>query len=133
MIDMRFLYAAFAIMFIIFIREILRRYYNFDMDNVDKEKIKALFKSGFKPVKKQEAALVVINRSSGDKNLVLSDCGTNKATVMATLRQITGLDYKSAKTVVDSTPYMFMTNVSDKEADLTKKALEFVGAKVEVK
>ncbi len=133
MIDMRFLYAAIAIMLIVFAREVLRRYYNFDMDNVDKDKLKALFKSGFKPVKKQERSQVVIDRASGDKTLVLSECGSNQATVMATLRQITGLDYKSAKTIVDSTPYVFMINVSDKEADLTKKALEFVGAKVEVK
>ena len=52
---------------------------------------------------------------------------------MATLRQITGLDYKEAKNVVESVPSTFMTNISDKEADLTKKALEFVGAKVEIR
>ena len=52
---------------------------------------------------------------------------------MATLRQITGLDYAGAKKVVELVPTTFMTSISDKEADLTKKALEFVGAKVEIK
>ena len=95
------------------------------------EKLKALFKGQKVALKKDEN--FVIKRTSGDKSLVLSDAGVNKATVMATLRQITGIDYNSAKKIVESAPYTFMTNVSDKEADLTKKALEFVGAKVEIK
>lgn len=129
--DMPYVYAALAIMLIIFAREILRRRYGFDMDNVNMEKLKALFKGQKVGLKKDED--FVIKRTSGDKSLVLSDAGVNKATVMATLRQITGIDYNSAKKIVESAPYTFMTNVSDKEADLTKKALEFVGAKVEIK
>lgn len=129
--DMPYVYAALAIMLIIFAREILRRCYGFDMDNVNMEKLKALFKGQKVALKKDEN--FVIKRTSGDKSLVLSDAGVNKATVMATLRQITGIDYNSAKKIVESAPYTFMTNVSDKEADLTKKALEFVGAKVEIK
>ncbi len=129
--DMPYVYAALAIMLIIFAREILRRRYGFDMDNVNMEKLKALFKGQKVALKKDED--FVIKRTSGDKSLVLSDAGVNKATVMATLRQITGIDYNSAKKIVESAPYTFMTNVSDKEADLTKKALEFVGAKVEIK
>lgn len=128
---MPYVYAALAIMLIIFAREILRRRYGFDMDNVNMEKLKALFKGQKVALKKDED--FVIKRTSGDKSLVLSDAGVNKATVMATLRQITGIDYNSAKKIVESAPYTFMTNVSDKEADLTKKALEFVGAKVEIK
>ena len=126
--DMPYVYAALAIMLIIFAREILRRRYGFDMDNVNMEK---LIKGQKVVLKKDED--FVIKRTSGDKSLVLSDAGVNKATVMATLRQITGIDYNSAKKIVESAPYTFMTNVSDKEADLTKKALEFVGAKVEIK
>lgn len=129
--DMPYVYAALAIMLIIFAREILRRRYGFDMDNVNMEKLKALFKGQKVALKKDED--FVIKRTSGDKSLVLLDAGVNKATVMATLRQITGIDYNSAKKIVESAPYTFMTNVSDKEADLTKKALEFVGAKVEIK
>ncbi len=129
--DMPYVYAAIAIMLIVFAREFLRKRYNFDMDNVSFDKLKALFSGQNNGSKKEEDC--VIKRTSGDKSLVLSDAGTNKATVMATLRQITGIDYNSAKKIVESAPYTFMTNVSDKEADLTKKALEFVGAKVEIK
>lgn len=129
--NMTYVYAALAIMLIVFAREFLKRRYNFDMDNVSMDKLKALFNGQRIPSKKDED--FVIKRTSGDKSLVLSDAGTNKATVMATLRQITGIDYNSAKKIVESAPYTFMTNVSDKEADLTKKALEFVGAKVDIK
>ncbi len=134
--DMRFLYVAIAVMAIVFVRDLLKRFYDFDMDNVTMDSVKKLsnsmFKTNFKTIKVLKPEDVVINKNSGVNNLVLVNCGTNKATVMATLRQITDLDYKSAKLIVDSTPFKFMTNVSDKEADLTKKALEFVGAKVEI-
>jgi ribosomal protein L7/L12 len=76
---------------------------------------------------------VVVTRTTGSKALIMTDAGVNKATVMATLRQITGLDYNSAKNVVEHIPSKFLVNVSEKEADLTKKALEFVGAKIEIK
>lgn len=131
--DMRFFYAALAIMAIVFIREFLRRRYGFDMDNVSMQKLKSLFSGKFKPEKKKDIEGNIIKRSSGDKSLYLADAGTNKATVMATLRQITGVDYNTAKNIVNAAPGVFMTNVSDKEADLTKKALEFVGARVEIR
>lgn len=122
--DMRFLYAAIAIMLIVFAREILRRKFNIDMDNININKLKSAFKDNTKDA---------VVKSTGNKSLVLVDCGSNKATVMATLRQITGLDYVAAKNIVESTPAVFMSNVSDKEADMNKKALEYVGATVEIK
>ena len=122
--DMRFLYAAIAIMLIVFAREFLRRKFNTDMDNININKLKSVFKDNTKDA---------VVKSTGNKSLVLVDCGSNKATVMATLRQITGLDYVAAKNIVESTPAVFMSNVSDKEADMNKKALEYVGATVEIK
>lgn len=122
--DMRFLYAAIAIMLIVFAREFLRRKFNIDMDNININKLKSAFKDNTKDA---------VVKSTGTKSLVLVDCGANKATVMATLRQITGLDYVAAKNIVESTPAVFMSNVSDKEADMNKKALEYVGATVEIK
>lgn len=122
--DMRFLYAAIAIMLIVFAREFLRRKFNIDMDNININKLKSAFKDNTKDA---------VVKSTGNKSLVLVDCGSNKATVMATLRQITGLDYVAAKNIVESTPAVFMSNVSDKEADMNKKALEYVGATVEIK
>lgn len=122
--DMRFLYAAFAIMLIVIVREVLRKKFNIDMDNINLNKLKSVFNANNKDA---------IVKSTGTKSLILVDCGANKATVMATLRQITGLDYTAAKNIVESTPAVFMSNVSEKEADMNKKALEYVGATVEIK
>lgn len=123
MIDVTLLICAIAIMLIIIARDILKKKYNIDMDKISFSK-----KGGIKIEKP-----LVITKGTGPHSLVLLSAGENKATVMATLRQITGLDYVSAKKVVDSAPSTFMASISDKEADLTKKALEFVGAKVEIK
>lgn len=142
MIDMLFLRGAIIIMLIVILADFLKRKYNVDLDNFDYEEFKKWFqeglKSGFKPMQSKTNTKTVespnvIRKSTGTKSLTLVDTGVNKATVMATLRQITGLDYMAAKSIVDSVPIVFMTDVSDKEADLTKKALEFVGAKVEIK
>lgn len=86
-----------------------------------------------KNISKQHIDSYTITRNTGNKNLILTDSGKNKATVLATLRQITGINYENAKSIVDSAPLTFMTKVSAQEADLTQKALEFVGAKVEIK
>ncbi len=122
--DMRFLYAAIAIMVIVFLREFLKKKFNFDMDNINLNKIKSTFSTSNK---------VAIVKSTGTKSLILVDAGANKATVMATLRQITGLDYTNAKNIVESAPSTFMSNVSEEEANMNKKALEYVGATVEIK
>ena len=122
--DMRFLYAALAIMLIIFAREFLRKKFNIDIDNININKLK----SALKPNNKD-----AVIKTTGTKSLVLVDCGVNKATVMATLRQLTGLDYAAAKNIVESAPAVFMSNISEKEADMNKKALEYVGATVEIK
>ena len=65
--------------------------------------------------------------------MVLLDAGVNKATVIATLRQIMALDANTAQSMVNAAPTTILKNVSDTEATLNKKALEFVGAKLEVK
>jgi ribosomal protein L7/L12 len=122
--DIRFLFAALAIMLIIIVRDFLKKRYGFDMDKIDVSKWRTMLK---------KSDNFVITRTTGNKALVMLDAGVNKATVMATLRQITGIDYNSAKQVVEHLPSEFMVNISEKEADLTKKALEFVGATVEIK
>ena len=75
----------------------------------------------------------IIKKNTGEKSLFLTEVGENKATVMATLRQITGITYDHAKWIANAAPAIFLTGISEDEADLTKKALEFVGAKVEIK
>lgn len=122
MIDTTLLLCAIAMMIIIIVRDYLKKKYNIDMDKV------VISKNSIHVEKAP-----VINKGTGKNSLVLLDAGANKATVMATLRQITGLGYADAKKVIEFIPTTFMTSISDKEADLTKKALEFVGAKVEIK
>ena len=139
MIDYRFLWAGIAIMLIIIVREILRKKCNFDMDSVDVKQASVkganIMKNFFKSLTlKKNSAPYVISKNTGNNSLVMLDSGANKATVAATLRQITGIDLNCAKSIVNSSfPSTFMTNISQEEADLTKKALEFVGAKIEIK
>ncbi len=126
-----YLFAAIAIMLIVILRDILKKKYNIDMDNMKLADFK-LFEIENNKAKKVESKLT-IKKKTGNNSLILLDAGDNKVTVMATLRQITGLDYATAKDLVNSVPSTIMTGISDKEADLTKKALEFVGAKIEIK
>lgn len=141
MVDKMYLYGAIILMLIVIAREYLKKYYNIDMDKIDivqlKEKLWNKFiekNSKTKKTKTIEAdSSFAIKKGTGTLSLVMIDAGTNKATVMATLRQITGIDYKAAKNVVESIPSTFMVDISDKEAELTKKALEFVGAKIQIK
>lgn len=114
-------------MLIIIVREILRKKYNIDMDKIDVKNLKNI-KSQIR-----QANPTAISRGTGSKNIVLKDTGANKATVMATLRQITDMDYNTAKSLVENVPSTILTDVSEQEANLTKKALEFVGATVEIK
>ena len=124
MIDMTLLWCAILMMLIIIVRDYLKKKYNINMDDI------TVTKNGFS---KKTVNIPVINKGTGPLSLTMIDAGANKATVMATLRQITGLDYVSAKTVVNSLPATFITSISEQEADLTKKALQFVRAKIEIK
>lgn len=123
MIDFKFLIGAILLMSIFIIKDILKRRYNIDIDNIDSTKIKMFF------AKKKG----MISKSTGNKSLVLINAGANKATVLATFRQISGLDYNSAKSLIDSAPSVLFTNISEDEANINRQALEFVGAKVEIK
>lgn len=114
--NMTFLICGILIMLIMIAREYLKKNYNIDMDKI-------LISKNSIHIEKAP----VIDKGTGNNSLVLIDAGS------ATLRQITGLGYADAKKVIEFIPTTFMTSISDKEADLTKKALEFVGAKVEIK
>jgi hypothetical protein len=134
MLDERFLYGAIALMLIIIIRDILKKYTKFDMDKFDVIKFVKNFRRMCIVYYKKifGGRSFIINKNTGERNLILKELGENKATVMATLRQVTGIPYDQAKWITEAVPTVVMTNISDAEAEMTKKALEFVGAKVDI-
>lgn len=73
-----------------------------------------------------------IQKTTGKKKLVMLSKGKNQATVLATLRQISGVDYDKAKSIVATAPSTVMNNVSEEEAKISKEALEFVGAECRI-
>lgn len=127
--DTSFLYAAIAIMLIVIASDYIKRRYKFDMDNVELSDLKILAKTTAGATNNKYA----IKKSTGKRKLILLSSGDNQATVMATLRQITGVDYNVAKQIVAAAPATVMMNISDREAILNKRALEFVGAKCEIR
>jgi large subunit ribosomal protein L7/L12 len=66
-------------------------------------------------------------------NVVLTDAGANKVSVIKAVREITGLGLKEAKDVVDGAPKAVKEGVSKADAEAAKKKLEEAGAKVELK
>lgn len=134
MLDLKFLYAAIALMLIIIIRDLLKKYTKFDMDKFDVLKFSINFNRICQIYYKRFFGTkdFIINKNTGKSSLALIEIGENEATLMATLRQITGITYDHAKWIIKSAPAVFMTNISKEEADINKKALEFVGAKVEI-
>ena len=68
-----------------------------------------------------------------DFNLVLTDAGANKVSVIKAVREITGLGLKEAKDLVDGAPKAVKEGVAKADAEAAKKKLEEAGAKVELK
>ena len=66
-------------------------------------------------------------------NVVLTEAGANKVSVIKAVRGITGLGLKEAKDLVDGAPKPVKEGVSKADAEAAKKKLEEAGAKVELK
>ncbi len=66
-------------------------------------------------------------------DVVLKDAGANKLKVVKAVKEITGLGLGEAKALVDGAPKEIKTGVAKEEAESIQKALEEVGAVVEVK
>ena len=66
-------------------------------------------------------------------DLVLSDVGANKVSVIKAVREITGLGLKEAKDLVDAAPKSIKEAMPKAEAEAGKKKLEEAGAKAELK
>jgi large subunit ribosomal protein L7/L12 len=68
-----------------------------------------------------------------DFNVVLTDAGANKVSVIKAVREITGLGLKEAKDLVDGAPKAVKEGMPKADAEAAKKKLEEAGAKVELK
>jgi len=68
-----------------------------------------------------------------DFNLVLTETGANKVSVIKAVREITGLGLKEAKDLVDGAPKTVKEAMPKADAEAAKKKLEEAGAKVELK
>ena len=66
-------------------------------------------------------------------SVVLKDYGDKKIQVIKAVRALTNLGLKEAKELVESLPKAVKDDVSQDEADETKKTLEEAGATVEIK
>jgi len=66
-------------------------------------------------------------------DVILAAVGEKKIDVIKVVRQLTNLGLKEAKELVESAPKPVKSAVSKDDAAAAKKALEDVGAKVEVK
>lgn len=66
-------------------------------------------------------------------DVVLTDYGSNKVSVIKSIREITGLGLKEAKGLVEELPKPIKEGVAKEDADDVKSKLEEAGASVEVK
>ena len=62
----------------------------------------------------------------------LTEMGERKVEVIAAIRDITGLGLAEAKTLVESAPIMVKEDISEKEAEDIKAALEEIGATITI-
>ena len=78
-----------------------------------------------------EPAAAAEEKTSFD--VVLKSAGANKLQVVKAVKEQTGLGLKEAKDIVDAAPANVKEGVDKATAEALKKALEEVGAEVELK
>ncbi|MCX7222746.1 MAG: 50S ribosomal protein L7/L12, partial [Burkholderiales bacterium] len=61
-------------------------------------------------------------------NVILTEVGANKVSVIKAVREITGLGLKEAKDLVDGAPKPVKEGISKADAEAAKKKLEEAGA-----
>ena len=66
-------------------------------------------------------------------NVMLTEVGANKVSVIKAVREITGLGLKEAKDLVDAAPKAVKEAMPKADAEAAKKKLEEAGAKAELK
>ena len=83
------------------------------------------------PAASSEAGASSEEKSEFD--VILKAAGGAKLKVVKAVKELTGLGLKEAKDIVDSAPKSVKEGVSKEEAEGIQKALEEVGAEVELK
>ncbi len=66
-------------------------------------------------------------------NVILTDAGANKVSVIKAVREITGLGLKEAKDLVDGAPKAVKEGMPKADAEAAQKKLVEAGAKAELK
>ena len=66
-------------------------------------------------------------------NVMLTEVGANKVSVIKVVRELTGLGLKEAKDLVDGAPKAVKEGIAKADAEAAKKKLEEAGAKAELK
>ncbi len=79
----------------------------------------------------QSAPVASEEKTSFD--VILSDAGASKISVIKEVRAITGLGLAEAKALVDGAPKSIKESAKKDEAEEIKKKLEAAGAKIELK
>jgi len=73
-----------------------------------------------------------VTRSSGPYTAVLSSAGSNKINAIKAIREVTGLDLRDAKSVVDGAPRPIASGISEQEAERIQTVLAQAGATVQI-
>lgn len=72
------------------------------------------------------------DKISSNVNVNLKDVGDSKLSVVALVKEITGLSLTEAVEIIKSVPKIFIEDVTREEAENYKKALENLGAEIEI-
>ena len=78
-------------------------------------------------------AVAAVVEEKTEFNLMLTEVGANKVSVIKAVREITGLGLKEAKDLVDGAPKAVKEAIPKADAEAGKKKLEEAGAKAELK
>ena len=78
-------------------------------------------------------AAAAVAEEQTEFNVMLTEVGANKVSVIKAVREITGLGLKEAKDLVDGAPKAVKEGMAKADAEAAKKKLEEAGAKVELK
>jgi large subunit ribosomal protein L7/L12 len=79
------------------------------------------------------AAAAAAAEEKTEFDVVLTEIGANKVSVIKAVREITSLGLKEAKDLVDGAPKTVKEAVAKADAEAAKKKLEDAGAKAELK